>query len=611
MYPRIRPVGLPGLKKGRGREGGFILILCVIALILIAGMSSAFLTLSLQDMRAATAQVANANAFYAAESALNEAVLRISSQFERAVVNPSDIAATFASVDAVDSPNDAAESVYTDPGTGMVFQDFPFGSGTATVWVRNTAVIITDSFGKPFGEARDVEVIATGTVNGVTFSVQKNLRAQVTNTHKFDFGLLAHELPECMFCHLEIRGDVGQVSPTQFKMWSAYDRAGYDRSAVYGDFYVKGTYSSTSRETNGASNGQNQERMVTDQGGNIYQSYTGDKLSDWGEIRSYFEPGAWFDTLSTSQAAKLSFALPPALTLGDAIANQTSFMAVMAAGTSLATTTPSIPIAGPIVNGHLILIGTPANPIVLDDAVTVHGDVVIKGTVKGIGNINASGNIYITDSIVYAKPPSNILKAEDGASDGTPADKLGLASASNILVGDMTDQKTGRFLNVQFVDVNGSGYEWVPAEFLNNNYAFDDARDLTERTASGGRTISTPGLLPVGATGGMYKSSMGIDFAGGWISRSLLAQISNTNLNRVDATLFADYAIAGGQPNATSIMTINGGSIGKEIGILAAKYGASAFRINYDSRNRLGNPLGFPMEQAIIETGWMRIPPKL
>ncbi len=594
----------------RERDRGFILLFCVIGLILIAGMSSAFLTLSLHDMRAARAQLTNSNAFYTAESALNETVLRISSQFDQTNLDPSDVGATFASVDAIDDPNDAAESVFTDPATGTVFQDFPFGSGVATVWVKNSSVIITDSFGRPGGEGRDLEVVATGTVDGVTFSVQKNLRTQVTNTHKFDFGVLAKELPECMFCHLEVRGDVGQVSPTQFKMWSAYDRAGYDRSAVYGDFYVKGTYSSTSRETNGASQGLNQEKMVTDQGGQIYQSYTGDKLSDWGQIRSYFDSGAWYDALSTYQAAKASFASPPALTLGDSIANKTSFMAVTTAGDSLAATTPSVALVGPIVNGHLTLIGTPANPIVLDKSITVHGDVVIKGTVSGIGNINASGNIYITDSIVYAKPPSNILKAEDGAADGTPADKLGLASASNILVGNLTDKMTGRFLNVQFVDVQGSGFEWVPAEFLNNNYAFDDARDLTERTVPGGRKISTPGLLPVGATGGNYIAASGINYSTGWVPRSILAQISNKNLDRVDATLFADYAIAGGQPNATSIMTINGGSIGKEIGILAAKFGGTAFKVNYDSRNKLGNPMSFPMEQAIIETGWMRIPPK-
>jgi len=93
----------------------------------------------------------------------------------------------------------------------------------------------------------------------------------------------------------------------------------------------------------------------------------------------------------------------------------------------------------------LYLVGTPANPIVLDGPVVVEGDVIISGHVTGQGAIYASGNVYVPNSIQYVNGPSTDRPASGSEAD-TEAwlganwnkDFLGLFSAENIVVGDHT-----------------------------------------------------------------------------------------------------------------------------------------------------------------------------
>jgi hypothetical protein len=602
---------LSGRRAGGGRRQGMILIFSVVAVLLIAALSMAFLTLSLHSSRSVAAQVANERAFYVAEAGLDEAVLRITHLFEMGLLDPNDPGARFAGLDSVDIPGDGKETIFRDPPTGAVFKDFPFGSGTATVWVKSDGAVLKDRSGAAVGLARDFQVVSSGTAGGVTCSLQRNMRYQVGPTHKFDFGLLSERLPACMFCHLEVHGDAGQVSENPFRLWSPYDKTGYLRSSIEGNLYLKGPFTAAAREPDGESGGVNQERLVTDQGGRILQSQSGEKLADWGTLAGHFKKGAWYDSLALSGKGSVRLAQPPAPILEKALDGKSSFLAVVPRGQSLAATTPSQSAVGPVVDGHLVLLGTAENPLLIDRAITVHGDVVIRGEVSGTGNLNASGNIYVVDSVKSSRPPADPKNALAGSAGGGPADKLGLVSAANVLIGSVTTVPTARFLWAQFVDVQGSGYEWAPAEALNNHYALDGNRDLATRQV-GAHTVSTPGLLPEGAVGGVYTRLTGISYLGGWVSASLLSKLSNQDLDRIDATLFADHAIAGGQPSsAPSRITILGGVVGREVGILSARERApGGLALFQDNRNLSGNPLGFPPEPAAFSIGWFRIPPR-
>ena len=80
--------------------------------------------------------------------------------------------------------------------------------------------------------------------------------------------------------------------------------------------------------------------------------------------------------------------------------------------------------------GNLILTGTAANPIRLDGQIAVDGDLLIRGVVKGTGQIFVKGNTYIAGDVTYA----------DGAKYGVASDgtknALGIVSGGSILMGD-------------------------------------------------------------------------------------------------------------------------------------------------------------------------------
>lgn len=96
--------------------------------------------------------------------------------------------------------------------------------------------------------------------------------------------------------------------------------------------------------------------------------------------------------------------------------------------------------------GNLYLVGTAADPIIIDGPVVVRGDVIISGYVSGQGAIYTEGNVYVPDSIKYVDPPTSTRPAdkteaatEQWLSDNKDKDFLGLFAKENIVVGDYTN----------------------------------------------------------------------------------------------------------------------------------------------------------------------------
>ena len=95
---------------------------------------------------------------------------------------------------------------------------------------------------------------------------------------------------------------------------------------------------------------------------------------------------------------------------------------------------------------NLYLVGTAADPIVIDGPVVVRGDLIISGYVTGQGSIYAGGNVYVPDSIQYLdgptspRPTSNSQSdTEQWLSDNWDKDFLGLFARENVVIGDHTD----------------------------------------------------------------------------------------------------------------------------------------------------------------------------
>lgn len=125
--------------------------------------------------------------------------------------------------------------------------------------------------------------------------------------------------------------------------------------------------------------------------------------------------------------------------------------------------------------GNLILVGTTANPIEINQDVVINGDVVIQGVIKGSGQIYATGNVYITGDLTYADGVDGYGNRTYGrATDGT-RNALSIASGQNVLVSDYLTRKIDNFFDPNAVDpgnlVSGEKFSFAMSEMTLFNRA--------------------------------------------------------------------------------------------------------------------------------------------
>lgn len=119
-------------------------------------------------------------------------------------------------------------------------------------------------------------------------------------------------------------------------------------------------------------------------------------------------------------------------------------------------------------DGNVILVGTDANPIVLDGEIAVNGDLILQGTVKGWGQFFVKGNTYLTGDVTYADAPGKFGEAADGSRNG-----LALVSGGNILMGD-------------YLTIRGKNHSADTAKFPNSA----DSIMMRTRTSKVNRTVN-------------------------------------------------------------------------------------------------------------------------
>lgn len=84
-------------------------------------------------------------------------------------------------------------------------------------------------------------------------------------------------------------------------------------------------------------------------------------------------------------------------------------------------------------DGNLILIGTEDDPIKLQHTVAVDGDLVLKGSIEGEGQLLVRGNTYVIGDVTYKDAPG-----EFGVSESGETNAVALVSGGSVLVGDYT-----------------------------------------------------------------------------------------------------------------------------------------------------------------------------
>lgn len=227
--------------------------------------------------------------------------------------------------------------------------------------------------------------------------------------------------------------------------------------------------------------------------------------------------------------------------------------------------------------GNLVLGGTDESPIVLNGEVFIDGDVVIKGSYRGVGTIYAQ-NIYIVDDIKALKSPfpfdADPVKAvaQAQASIAKKDDALYLGALKQVLIGNyittMGDSCGPEGASIQCVTDNPFG--WLPkAEFVKLGRKATLLKDVN----------------------GFQHELKNAHFNPGTDDR---AQIE---VNRVDAFIYAQKNLAW---RSYANILLNGGYMAPYSGVVAT----APYRIYHhveNKRNWVPNPRnGLPVTQSVI-----------
>jgi len=101
------------------------------------------------------------------------------------------------------------------------------------------------------------------------------------------------------------------------------------------------------------------------------------------------------------------------------------------------------------IQANVILVGTKDKPLEINGDILIQGDVIIKGYVKGTGAIYSTRNIYIPGDIFYVDSPNPYNPDSGGQRDPVAnavaaiedgKDELRLAARQNVIIGDYTDR---------------------------------------------------------------------------------------------------------------------------------------------------------------------------
>ena len=214
---------------------------------------------------------------------------------------------------------------------------------------------------------------------------------------------------------------------------------------------------------------------------------------------------------------------------------------------------------------NLYLVGTPADPIVLNGPVVVRGHVIISGTVTGQGAIYSGGNVYCPNSIRYANGPATPRPA-DNTQASTEAwlsanwnkDFLGLFARENVVVGDFTDAWWQYYVGWWMGDAMNQSAEDSGADRIPNTRAGRDGilgtADDDVLEGDGVFTIehyteadAAAGLIPAGHSVGDPIPGTGEDIDGDGL------QDGSTTLSSVNLTVPLNTANWGGNMPAAGI----------------------------------------------------------
>ncbi len=340
----------------------------------------------------------------------------------------------------------------------------------------------------PGGNGAWVRVAATATDGRGSQTVTR--KVSFGENDIFDFALLT-ETTDCMFCHLQVRGDVGTLKFFRPGGPSEGDRASIGQgrlSRVTGDVIAAREVSSDERDANHVNGLHIEGRVVTNYGGQrLPPDVDGDGVPDFPPLDA--------DVARRSANGSLSGGRMQGVPIGGEAGK------VLPNGRLKEA--ENVNRVNRVYQGNLVLVGTPQDPIVLDRDVYVTGDVIVRGVVKGRGALYSGRNLYLAGDVVNANPAD---KPGAGVCSGTQdedecarrniaagRDETRLAAANNIVMGSFTERRDDGSLQAR---VDRQAADYMRAQFgLQEGSAFYVRRGTSEevRRRPDGRYVTAGG----------------------------------------------------------------------------------------------------------------------
>lgn len=339
----------------------------------------------------------------------------------------------------------------------------------------------------------DITITVVASLGGITRTAVQTVRVGGELFHGFEYSVLANNI-NCILCHAEFLSldmQLASGDPTQYGTFDRIKVASLEstlirrteaHSNIAGTLYTRGRVYNMDGSSMSASQLANSKlrgyafssdngKLDQDSGGrmtgtglvnagfradgrlqqfaNLYMDYPSDKelMTDGNLPQSFPAPfpdendnrlvdDSEFDTVMNSANGFIRFDLDPG-EVGGSIQGGVAYgvpsgQAYSGSGlpSSSNSALDSLGNNG-FYDGNLILVGTENDPIVINNSVAVNGDLIIKGPVKGWGQILVRGNTYVIGDVTYADAPGKFGEATDGTKNG-----LALSAGGSIMIGD-------------------------------------------------------------------------------------------------------------------------------------------------------------------------------
>jgi hypothetical protein len=405
--------------------------------------------------------------------------------------------------------------------------EIPTLAGVKTVEINGTTgywdIIAISPAGSAYGW---MDVAATASLpGGASQTVVRRVGFGAAKT--FNLALLS-ETTNCMFCHLQVNGDVGNIVSMR-PGWGDEGSTGIGSgggSTINGNVYAardvtkdrRGTPPSDSRLNDAKVTGTIEENSKNRA---LPPDLDGDNVADFPPIK---RDVAKINAIGSLSGGALVYGIP----LGQSLPANVSNPGALTSNVSGVSKT---------YNGNLILVGTPDKPIKLDGDIWVEGDVVIKGVVTGQGAIYTGRNTYIAGDVTLLNQPYTVgqtpcvnlvvptgsTAADECAklSNRDNKDALRFGARSNIVIGDYTERNA---------DGSTKSYAGLQSsDFYRNQFGFNSTSQSRYYDRSNGDELQCSGS----------GSSMSCKNADGTL-------ISSSNRMTVNKTASYDHSLRPG-----------------------------------------------------------------